>query len=46
VENDLQLAAARRAGADMVQGYRVAPPLDVAALASFVSGWGRAAVAG
>ncbi len=46
VENDLQLAAARRAGADMVQGYRVAPPLDVAALASFVAGWGRAAVAG
>lgn len=46
VENDLQMAAARRAGADMVQGYRVAPPLDVAALATFVAGWGRAAVAG
>lgn len=37
VEDDVQMAAARRAGADMVQGYRVAPPLDVAGLADFVS---------
>ncbi len=39
VEDDDQMAAARRAGADSVQGYRIAPPLDVAALAGFVGTW-------
>lgn len=46
VEDDVQLAAARRAGADLVQGYRVAAPLDVAGLADFVVRWGRTALAG
>lgn len=46
VEDDVQMAAARRAGADMVQGYRVAAPLDVAELTTFVANWGRRAVAG
>jgi EAL domain-containing protein (putative c-di-GMP-specific phosphodiesterase class I)/PleD family two-component response regulator len=44
VEDDEQMAAARRAGADSVQGYRVAPPLDVAALAGFVGTWTQAAL--
>lgn len=46
VEDDVQLAAAQRAGADLVQGYRVAAPLDVAGLADFVVRWGRTALAG
>jgi EAL domain-containing protein (putative c-di-GMP-specific phosphodiesterase class I) len=46
VEDDVQLAAARRAGADLVQGYRVAAPLDVAGLESFISSWGRTAATG
>lgn len=35
IEDDVQLEAARAAGCHTVQGYRVAPPLDADALASF-----------
>jgi EAL domain-containing protein (putative c-di-GMP-specific phosphodiesterase class I) len=35
IEDDVQLEAARAAGCHIVQGYRVAPPLDADALAAF-----------
>jgi EAL domain-containing protein (putative c-di-GMP-specific phosphodiesterase class I) len=35
IEDDVQLAAARAAGCQWVQGYCVAPPLDQAALTAF-----------
>lgn len=35
IEDDVQLAAARAAGCQWVQGYCVAPPLDVSALVPF-----------
>lgn len=35
IEDDVQLAAARAAGCHIVQGYRLAPPLDAEALAAF-----------
>ena len=37
IEDDVQLAAARAAGCQWVQGYCVAPPLDEAALSGFCS---------
>ncbi|WP_353217928.1 GGDEF domain-containing phosphodiesterase [Sandarakinorhabdus sp.] len=37
VEDDVQLAAARAAGCDWVQGFCMAPPLDEAELAAFCS---------
>ncbi len=39
VEDDAQLEAARKAGADSVQGYHIAPPLNEGALEDFVGIW-------
>ena len=39
VEDDPQLEAARLAGCDSVQGYRVAVPLNAGALTTFCEGW-------
>lgn len=46
VEDDAQMAAARHAGVDIVQGYRISPPLDVDRLAAFVKAWDRASLPG
>ncbi len=39
VEDDAQLDAARLAGCDAVQGYRVAPALNISALQGFCEAW-------
>jgi EAL domain-containing protein (putative c-di-GMP-specific phosphodiesterase class I) len=39
IETDPQLAAARRAGCDAVQGYHIAPPLRAARLEGFCLDW-------
>ncbi len=41
VEDDVQLDAARLAGCDGVQGFRVAPPMAVEPLESFCDHWQR-----
>ncbi|WP_439533072.1 putative bifunctional diguanylate cyclase/phosphodiesterase [Polymorphobacter sp.] len=41
VEDDAHLEAARRAGADAVQGYRIAPPLTAVSLGRFCLGWNQ-----
>lgn len=45
VEDDVQLAAARAAGCQWVQGFCVAPPLEQAALAAFCSTRARSSIA-
>jgi len=39
VEDDAQLAAARRSGCDGVQGYRISAPLSTAKLTGFCNAW-------
>ncbi len=46
VEDDVQLDAARLAGCDAVQGYRVAPALNIGALQSFCEAWQADEMAG
>ncbi len=45
VEDDIQMAASRKAGCDAVQGYRIAPPMDVNALRNFCQAWPLQALA-
>lgn len=46
VEDDVLLEAARLAGCDAIQGYRVAAPMDVTALLAFCEAWQAANVLG
>ena len=46
VEDDVQLEATRLAGCDAVQGYQVAPPMQIAALETFCNSWQVAELAG
>ncbi|PZN94566.1 MAG: bifunctional diguanylate cyclase/phosphodiesterase [Alphaproteobacteria bacterium] len=46
VEDDVQLEATRLAGCDAVQGYQVAPPMQLAALETFCNSWRVAELAG
>ncbi|WP_426164877.1 EAL domain-containing protein [Sandarakinorhabdus sp. DWP1-3-1] len=46
VEDDVQLEATRLAGCDAIQGYQVAPPMQLAALETFCNGWRVAELAG
>ncbi len=45
VEDDVQLEATRLAGCDAVQGYQVAPPMQIAALETFCNSWQMAELA-
>jgi EAL domain-containing protein (putative c-di-GMP-specific phosphodiesterase class I)/GGDEF domain-containing protein len=45
VEDDVQMAAARAAGCQWVQGFCVAPPMDEAGLAAFCAGRPQVSVA-
>lgn len=46
VEDDIQLEAARLAGCDAVQGYRIAAPMDADGLAAFCETWQQSWLAG